>query len=139
MHSLPRTTKRTQKPRTNANPIRTLPRRKILLRTTIPYRIILLAAGANARARAMAAVTIAEETVAATAVAVADGVVVGEEDVRVEDARKAAPAVDAIYRPQNTRRHRVVNLVDTRIVARNLAGTTAGVKSPRAAPVLLLR
>ena len=75
---------------------------------------------------------IAEETAAATADAAADGVDVGEEDGRAEDARKAALAADAISRLQNTRPHRAVNPVGTRIVARNLAGTTAGGRMPRA-------
>jgi hypothetical protein len=75
---------------------------------------------------------IAEETAAAIAGAAADGVDVGEEDARAEDARKAAPAADAISRLQNTRPHRAVNPVGTRIVARNLAGTTAGDRMPRA-------
>jgi hypothetical protein len=76
---------------------------------------------------------IAEETAAATADAAADGVGVGEEeDARAEDARKAAPAAGAIFRLQNTRPHRAVNPVGTRIVARNLAGTTAGGRMPRA-------
>jgi hypothetical protein len=75
---------------------------------------------------------IAEETAAATADAAADGVDVGEEDARAEDARKAAPAADAIFRPQNTPRHRVVNPAGTRIVARNLAGTTAVGRMPLA-------
>jgi hypothetical protein len=75
---------------------------------------------------------IAEETAAATADAAADGVDVGEEDARAEDARKAAPAADAISRLQNTRPHRAVNPVGTRIVARNLADTTAGDRMPRA-------
>jgi len=82
---------------------------------------------------------IAEETAAATADAAADGVDVGEEDARAEDARKAVPASDAISRPQNTLRRRAVNLAGTIIVAHNHAGTTTGVKTPRAAPVPLLR
>src|SRR6266851_1857843 len=110
MHRLPRTTKRMQKPQMNASLIRTPPRRKILRRTTIPHRTILPAAGANARARTMAAATIAELTAAATADAAAAGVVVGEEDALAEDARKAARAADAISRPQNTLRRRAVNL-----------------------------
>ena len=80
----------------------------------------------------MAAAMIAEETAAATADAAADGVDVGEEDAHAEDARKAVPAVDAISRLQNTRPHRAVNPVGTRIAARNLAGTTTGGRMPRA-------
>jgi hypothetical protein len=75
---------------------------------------------------------IAEETAVATADAAADGVDAGEEGARAEDARKAVPAADAIFRLQNTPRHRVVNLVATTIVARNLAGTTAGDRMLRA-------
>jgi len=96
-------------------------------------------AEANARARTLAAATIAEETAAATADAAADGVDVGEEDARVEDARKAVPAADAISRLQNTLRHRVVNPVGTRIVVRNLAGTTVGDRMPRAVQARLLQ
>ena len=75
----------------------------------------------------------------ATADAAADGVGVGEEDARAEDARKVVPAADAISRPQNTLPRRAVNLAGTIVVARNHAGTKTGVKNPRAAPVLLLR
>src|SRR6266403_2738355 len=143
MHSLPPTTNRTQKPRTSASPIRTPPLRKISRRTTIPHRTILLVVGASARARTLAAATIAEETAAATAAATADaaadGVDVGEEDARAEDAHKVVPAEDAISRPQNTLRRRAVNLAAMIIVARNHAGTTTGVKNPRAAQVRLLR
>src|SRR5882724_12202580 len=138
MHPRPRKTKCTQKPRRNASPIRTPPRRKILRHTTIPRRTILPAAGANARARTMAAATIAEVTAAVTADAAADGVVVGEEDALAEDARKVAPAADAISRPQNTLRRRAMNLAATTIAEASHAGTTTGVKTPRAAPVLLL-
>jgi len=87
----------------------------------------------------MAAATIAEVTAAATADAAADGVVVGEEDALAEDARKAAPAADAISRPQNTLRRRAVNRAATTIAEASHAGTTTGVKTPRAAPVPLLR
>ena len=87
----------------------------------------------------MAAGTIAEVTAAATADAAADGVVVGEEDALAENARKAAPAADAISRPQNTPRRRAVNLAATTIAEASHAGTTTGVKTPRAAPVPLLR
>src|SRR5882762_1350114 len=139
MHSLPHTTNRTQKPRTSASLIRTPPLRKISRRTTIPRRTILPVAEASARARTLAAAMIAEETAAATADAAADGVGVGEEDARAEDAHKVVPAADAISRPQNTLRRRAVNLAGTIIVAHNHAGTTTGVKTPRAAPVLLLR
>ena len=69
-----------------------------------------------------------------TADAAADGGDVGEvEDARAEDALRAGQAADAISRLQNTRPHRAANLVATRIVARNLAGTTAGARIPRAA------
>src|SRR5712664_1899854 len=135
MHHLPSTTKRTQKPRMNASPIRTPPRRKILRRTTIPHRTILPAAAANARARTMAAATIAE----VTADAAADGVVVGEEDALAEDVRKAARAEDVISRPQNTLRRRAVNRAATTIAEASHAVTTTDVKTPRTAPVPLLR
>src|SRR6266478_6203372 len=139
MRSLPHTTNRTQKPRTSASPIRTPPLRKISRRTSIPLRTILAVTEASARARTLAAAMIGEETAAATADAAADGVGVGEEDARAEDARKLVPAADAISRPQNTLPRRAVNLAGTIIVARNHAGTKTGVKNPRAAPVLLLR
>ena len=87
----------------------------------------------------MAAATIAELTAAATADAAADGVVVREEGALAEDARKAARAADAISRPQNTLRRRAVNLAATTIAEASRAGTTTGVKTPRAAPVPLLR
>jgi len=82
----------------------------------------------------MAAATIAE----VTADAAAGGVVVGEEDALAEDARKAAPAAHGISRPQNMLRRRAVNLAAT-TVAEERHGTTAGVKTRRAAPVLRLR
>jgi hypothetical protein len=75
---------------------------------------------------------IAEENAAATADAADDGVDVGEADARAEGAHKAAPAADAISRLQNTPLHRAVNPAGTRIVARNLAGTTAGGRMPLA-------
>jgi hypothetical protein len=77
----------------------------------------------------LAAATIAEET----ADAVADGVAVGEEDARVEDARKAAPLADAICRHQNTHRRRAVSLTATTIVEASHADMTTGVRMLRAA------
>jgi len=76
----------------------------------------------------LAAATIVEETAAAIAHAAADGVAVGEEDASVEDARKAAPAADAISRPQNTRRHREANPAVTTIAEVSRVDTTAGAR-----------
>jgi len=81
----------------------------------------------------MAAATIVEEIAAATADAAADGVVVEEEeDASVEDARKAAPAADAISRPQNTRRHRAANPAVTTIGEVSRGDTTTGARMLRA-------
>ena len=76
----------------------------------------------------MAAATIAEETAAATADAVAAGVAVAEEDAVVEAARKLARVADAISRHQNTRRRRAANPAGTTVAAVSSAGTTIGAR-----------
>src|SRR5258708_7346949 len=136
---LPHKMRRTPKPRTNASPIRTLRRRKISRRTTIPHRTIRPAEETTARARTTAAAAIAEETAAATTDAVAAGVAVEEEVTVAEDARKAARAADAISRPQNMRRRRAANPAVTTIAAVSLVDTTTGARILRAARVRLLR
>jgi hypothetical protein len=87
----------------------------------------------------LAEATTVEETAAATADAVADGAGAGEEDARVEDARKVVPAADAISRQQNTHRRRAANLTATTIAEASHAGTTTVVRMLRAAQPRLLQ